>query len=861
MRHAPLVISTKLHIPETHDKLVPRHRLTSLLDESLRFKLTLVCAPAGSGKSTLLGQWAKTLDVDVAWVSLDEYDNDVIRFWGHLIAAVDRKRDRLMRRLAQAFESAGTGTIQLLLVQLINELQSDERPLIILLDDYHMIASDELHRSFVYFLERMPLHVHCVLSSRTEPPLPLARFKASGHLLYISGDQLNFTPQEGMDFCRMMHEEIPESYARLLQERTEGWITGMKLALLSYRKGDEGPSLHLIADRNIKLSDYLFEEVYRKLPQEDQRFLRHTSILDMLCAPYCEAVTGEPGGSRTLERLEKANLFLVSLDRKGVWYRYHHLFSEFLRLELERRDAGLIPELRRRAAEWSRKNGFPEHAVEHYLAGGHTNEALDVIGELLPSMLEKQWEQLYRWMRSIPREVLEQRPDLFLAQVFFMTAANDPETDRWIARAEELFLSDGKEPEGEEERTFLSILYLIKALHAVDFRYDADAAIAYMRECVKYASGGVLLQRIEINSGEMRILYAFHIISPDAAELEKFFRTMLELWHNDDPYVFAGFFHVGYGELLYERGEFAQAEQAVMEGWKIARRHRSGKLLAPAAAALAVVYRAQGRHEEAGRLLEETRSQLARWGLAYWADLIHTQQIRFLLADGAGKEPDPAVREWLQRFAGSLEEEEIQPADLFTALTAVRAHIAMDMGEPAEKGLERIERLAREQRRFGELQEARRIRALLRMRQGKTAEALDALEEALAEAERNGTFQPFADEGKEMRRLLEWMAKEEKRKHAACARRVLERFRKEAPGGGEAEPAEDRGGAGILTPKERQVLEMMMTGMPNRLIAQQLHITVGTLKTHINHIYQKLMVSDRWSAINRAREWLKEKEE
>lgn len=858
MSSLPYIISTKLHIPATIDKLVPRTRLFQLLDEGADRRLTLVCAPAGSGKTTLLAEWAKGQQIDLAWVSLDEYDNDFRRFWGHVVAAIDQVRGQFFHHLTPALNDIQPAVFQTLLVQLINELHASEAPIILILDDYHLIGNPDIHRSFAYFLERMPPGVRCVAAARHEPPLPLPRLESRGQLQRITAEQLNFTPGEGRDFCLLMDDELPAGHMQLLHERTEGWITGMKLALLSQKETrDYNRLLHLIAASSDKLSDYLFDEVYRQLPENDRQFLLQTAVLKKLCGPLCETMTGNPGGQRTLERLEKANLFLISLDRRRIWYRYHHLFSEFLLRELEKQEPDRISELHRRAADWFRGNGFSEDAVEHYLAGGHTDEALEIVANLLRVMIDKQWETMLRWMSAIPLSSLERKPEVYLAYVFFMLAAQKPDVDQLIERGEQLFSErDGEgAPKSEQGRTELASLYLIRALHAADYLHSVDLSIEYMSECARLAPDGVPLQEIEINMGEMSILNAFRNMDTDLGQIDRFFRVMIELWQRDDPYVFTGFFYIGYGELLYERGELDKAEKEIKTGYAIARRKRSGKLLAPAASALSVIYRARGRLAESVRVLKEAKSLLQKWGLVYWSDQLRLREIRFAAAEAGADAADKLaeIEAWAADYERTSREDHVWfPHELFADITFVRANLALGRLHESEELLIELERLAAEHRRWGEHQEILILQALCLMRQSRISEASAVLGRALAAAEGNGSIRPFVDEGKAMIKLLEHRL-DAGGEGTGFIRRLLEACRTaEAKLRGEDDAA--AGIKSILTARERQVLELMMTGMPNRLIAERLNITHGTLKTHINHIYQKLMVSDRWSAVSRAKE-------
>ena len=845
-----------------------RPRLLDRLDAGADRALTVVCSPAGSGKTTLLAEWAEKREPHAVWISLDEYDNQFHRFWGHLIAAVDGKYPGFADKLGPAWSESGGAAPESLVFQLINGLERLPSPPVIILDDYHLIENADVHRSFEYLVERMPAGVRCVLASRVAPPFKLARYAVSGKLDWIDGRQMNFTEAEGQEFCRLQGRNLTGDVVRRLMERTEGWIAGMKLAVLSLNESGSKGSFPFGKDAPVSgMSAYLFEEVYSKLAPDDRKFLIYTSLPDRVCGGLCEALTGQTDGQHRLEMLYRANLFMVSLDSEGTWFRYHHLFADFLRARLTREEPEAVPRLHLRAGMWFRDNGQAEAAMEHFLAGRHEDEAVELMNDLLPAMIDKEWETMNRWMSAVAQERLEKWPDLFLARMFFAIAAGEKSgfIDALIRRGEELTggISSGW-PE-ERKREYASSLALIKALHAVDYLFDVDAAIVHMKECAELAPEVVPLQHIEINPGEMSILRAFQYTEPDAAKLESFFRVMLELWHreHEEPYVFTGIFCAGYGELCFEQNRLEEAEELITRGIRIARLGKSGRLLAPAAAALTAVYRAQGRSEDARRIIGETQGLLEEWGFGYWSHLMHAVRIRQLMAENSSPPPTDLhlIDEWV-RENEKLLQEEFPRHSLYVAITVVRGYMTLGrILEAAERIGELLERTKRE-RRHGETQELLVLQAVCLMRQNRLDAAFMALSDVLKTAESNRTIRPLTDE-RGLTDLLKLYLRYCRKQTAEDAASVSYSFIQMLIA--LAETDHSRAGADTealadervhLTLKEREVLALMSQGMPNRLIAERLDISPGTLKTHIHHIYRKLSVSDRWSAVQRARELL-----
>ena len=845
-----------------------RPRLLDRLDEGSDRELTVVCAPAGSGKTTLLAEWAERRQSHAVWVSLDEYDNQFHRFWGHVIAAVDGRHPGFADKLGPAWSESGAAAPESLVFQLINELERLPTPLAIILDDYHLIENEDIHRSFEYFADMMPAGVRCVLATRVAPPFKLARYAVSGRLDWIDGRQMNFTDEEGREFCRLQGRNLSGDAVRRLMERTEGWIAGMKLAVLSLNESGYNTSMPSVEDTSVSvMSAYLFAEVYGRLDPDDRRFLVYTSLPDRVCGRLCEALTGQTDGQRKLEMLYRANLFIVSLDSEGTWFRYHHLFADFLRARLAREEPEAVPLLHLRAGMWFRDNGQAAAAMEHFLAGGHEDEAVELMNDLLPSMIDKEWETLNRWMSAVAQERLEKRPDLFLSRLFFAIAAGEPSSliGALIRRGEELTggISSFGWPE-ERKREFAATLALVKALHAADYLFDVDAAIVHMKECAELAPEGVPLQQIEINPGEMSVLRAFQFTEPDAAKLETFFRAMLELWHREqeDPYIFTGFFCAGYGELCFEQNRLEEAEELITRGIRIARLGRSGRLLAPAAA-LSAVYRAQGRSDDARRIIGEAQGLLEEWGFGYWSHLMRAVRIRHLMAEGASPPPTDLqeIDAWV-RENEKLLQDEFPSHSLYVAITVVRGYMALGrISAAAERIGELLDKTKRE-RRHGETLELLVLQAVCLMRQNRLEAAFMTISEVLKTAQSNGTIRPLTDEHG-LTDLLRYYLRSCRKQTAGDAAQISYSFVRQLIALAEAEQSRAGAGAGEpsdarvhLTLKEREVLALMSQGMPNRLIAERLGISPGTLKTHIHNIYRKLSVSDRWSAVQRARELL-----
>jgi LuxR family maltose regulon positive regulatory protein len=389
------LLASKLQVPPLRHKHIPRSRLHRLLDVSGVRKLTLVCAPAGYGKTSLLADWVRTTEVDVciAWVTLDETDNAAKRFWTYLLAAFgnlldDSPVDSLNETMQQWLELAEQEAYDqddvaadILVTRIVNRLIDECKELALVLDDYHVITNPSIHKAVNKFIENAPPTFHFILNCRSEPDLPLSRLRARGELVEIRSEDLRFQGEEIPQYLReVMDVDLAASDADTLEKRTEGWIAGLQLAALSLKgKRNVSDFIEKFTGTDRYVLDYLTEEVLMRQDETTQNFLLMTSILSRLTPSLCDAVTGQTDGARQLERLERKNLFITSLDNQREWYRYHAFFADLLRYRLEQARPDLLPELHRSASLWFAANAYPAEALQHAVAARDVELASSVI--------------------------------------------------------------------------------------------------------------------------------------------------------------------------------------------------------------------------------------------------------------------------------------------------------------------------------------------------------------------------------------------------------------------------------------------------------------------------------------------------
>jgi LuxR family maltose regulon positive regulatory protein len=437
----PVLLATKLHPPAHRGGVVPRPGLLRRLSDGLRYKLTLVDAPAGWGKTTLLGEWRENepSPVAFAWISLDEGDNDPVRFWTYVVGALQTVEPELGTPALALMRNPGGDAVEAVLTTLINEATGLTTKVVLVLDDYHSVRNREIYEGVEFLVEHLPPTLHVVLSGRSDPPLPLPRLRARGELNEIRAEELRFTDEEA---AALLNDVLglgldPEDVARLHQ-RAEGWAAGLYLAALSLRgRADPHAFIEAFAGDERHVIDYLGSEVLDGLREEIRDFLLRTSVLERLCGPLCDAVVDRQGSAALLEEIERSNLFLAPLDTKRQWYRFHRLFAELLRHELELREPGFAATLHRRASAWHRDEGTSPEAVHHTLAAGDLEDAAELIARHWNGFFnEGRLATVEGWLDALGREAVLADPRLCVARAWVaLDRGRLDEAGAWIESA------------------------------------------------------------------------------------------------------------------------------------------------------------------------------------------------------------------------------------------------------------------------------------------------------------------------------------------------------------------------------------------------------------------------------------------
>jgi LuxR family maltose regulon positive regulatory protein len=420
-----------LYIPRQRStqRFVSRPHLVARLNETLNTRLTLISAPAGFGKTTLLSEWIPHSHRCVAWVSLDASDNDPIRFWIYGIAALQQLQPGLGESVLMFLQAPQPPALDLILASLLNELAAFPDEFALVLDDYHLIENPALHDNLAFLLDHLPPNMHLILTSRTDPALPLARLRAHRHLSEIRAADLRFTPDEAAAFLnKVMGLSLSAEDIAALETRTEGWIAGLQLAALSMQgRHDLSNFIRAFTGSHAYIVDYLTEEVLQRQPESVQTFLLQTAILERLSGPLCDTITGQANSQAVLERLQYTNLFIIPLDDERHWYRYHHLFGELLRARLTQTYPDKVPELHRRASDWFERAGLLPEAIQPALAAGAIEQAAAWIETLTPSLLANSGihQSIESWLAALPEPVVRARPLLCLGHAWLFIHSFD----------------------------------------------------------------------------------------------------------------------------------------------------------------------------------------------------------------------------------------------------------------------------------------------------------------------------------------------------------------------------------------------------------------------------------------------------
>ncbi|MCR8842605.1 LuxR C-terminal-related transcriptional regulator [Paenibacillus sp. SC116] len=847
------LLATKLHIPTTSVETLVRTRLIDQLNQCTQCRLTLLSAPAGFGKSTLLQHWAQQVPERPAWISLDMADNDLIRFWRYVISAIDSIRPGFGEKVADVVKLIHPSDYVLALTMLLNELQQMENPLKLVLDDFHAITDERLLASFAYFLEHVPEQTHLILASRTELPLPTAKLHSRQQMNRLDIEEFRFTPQEGDEFYRTcMSLDLPEEETGKWVQRTEGWITAMKLAALSMRSTDH-PSILLrnYTGASSMLEQYLMEEVFVKQSETVRRFLLDCSVLKRMNASLCQSVTGHDCGQEMLELLEREQLFVIPLGDRRDWYRFHHLFAEFLYRRLERTNPSRIPVLQEAAGQWCEREGLREEALDYYLTCREYDRAVGLLKEMTAKMTRVNELWLGAQFARIPESLLLAHPILYFSYALLLLLGNDDclRGERMLQFAEQAYEEKISEWTAEARDEFWACYFFVKAMKELVTRGDQQKVIEYMMRSKQHKPGSVGLILPRPNRVGLPSILKVHAQNENEDHGKEVLISVLsELSDLLERADLAAPTIACLAECYYEFNELEEAEKVARKAIRLMDLYGpsgTSDALLPARLVLSRIQRIRGSLDAAKETMRETRRDIVELGMA--DSLIYCDaELALIALENGDTAPSDA---WVRLYR-------LEECDGFTVRQLFEyvywAKLMMKRGDDRQAWLltDRLLAVAEQGDRYYLQVEIGLMQVLLLHRSGRTDEALLRLLPILLVTEPRGLKRVYLDAHEPMAELValllqsRYRPKEGKAPSLGYLRSLLSAFgRKETAGNASADLEL------ILTKKELEIYGLLVRRLTNREIAEKLGIGYGTVRVHLNHIYSKLYVNDRSEAI------------
>ena len=882
----PTLLAAKLNIPVPPRKLVLRCQLMAALDQAVLQPVTIICAPAGYGKTTWLSRWATETDRSVAWVSLDRSDDTPTRFWAYVVAA--------LQRVQAGVDLSGVGLLDTFqedagepfLIAIINQIGSNNRDVVLVLDDFQVIKSPGVLSGMAYLIEHLPECLRLVLSGREFPALGLSRLRARGTLAEYSARDLSWSPGDVATFLEHADlDGLTEDDVLAIHEKTEGWATGVQLLSLALKGQANIPGFIARLDGSHRLiTDYLVEDVLSQQPEVIQAFLLMTSVLDPLNAALCAAVIGraEMDCQAMLEALERANLFIVALDDQRVWYRYHHLFANVLRSKLRHTTAGAtITGLYRKASVWYDENGWRSEAIQTALDGYDFERAAMLILTSRESLqMRDELPTLLRWVDALPETMVRLSPELCLAKAFPLgVSGRFAEAENYLQCAEAVLRAEvGVTRTGEEQRSLLGELAAVRAMimavegkgpAVMEFIHQAVGLLPedrlYLRGMLQQTSGGVYFLNNDLDTARHVLKDALdsqlklgipNMICSGRCNLGRVERTMGHLrdadrilhdalhTYPDSSSVDRPMLSMAYvemGHISYEWNRITEAQGYLTKALRTSKYLYSPLDIGETYLCLGRIKHACGDDAGAVQAFGQALGIVKDWGirthvpvpcLKLWK---RSGQLDLLLGSADDSWQDATVR----RRPTLVETYRLQMAAalLFIGGRVKEAQmllerLLMDLGDggPAFE----IEVLI--------------LRSLVASACGECSQALLTLNRALTLAEPEGYIRIFVDEEEPMLKLLT-QARVVSR-YKAYIDRLIAAFG--APC--QAVKVDNVTLTERLSEREVELLQWVSTGLSTRDVAEQLVITVETVRTHLTNINAKLQTHSRLQAVQRARE-------
>ena len=895
------VLTTKLFAPPHRAWVVPRPRLAARLDDGTERKLTLLSAPAGFGKTTVVSEWAAASGRRVAWLSLDPGDGHSGRFLAHLASALRTVEPSLGEAVLAALDAPRPPPTEWLVTDLLNDLATAEREIVVVLDDFHTVDAGPVDTVVRTLLDHLPALCHLVITTREDPDLGLAGLRARRQLTELRAADLRFTHEETARFLEEVTGlDLSDADIAALEARTEGWVVGLQLAALSMQgRDDVAGFIRAFSGDHRYIVDYLIDEVLRRQSDRVRSFLIRTSILERLTGSLCEAVAGVEGGDALLDELERSNLFVVPLDDHRHWYRYHHLFADMLQTHLRQERPGLVTDLHGRASSWFEARNMPADAVRHAFAAGDVERAARLIELAWRAMNSSLQSAVWLdWVDALPTELVASRPVLGVGCAWARLNAGELEVaekhledvEAWLEASEERALLQGAAGEEavvdrDEARTLPATVASARAYHA-QASGDLATSLAQAHRALEllpeddYVGRGIPLGLLSLShwaNGDLEdahamlsqamagfraagsvaaatsVVFALADIRVTQGRLHEAARTFeegLQRVQEQADLVVPGVAEllVGVADVRREQGDFEAAERHLRRAWELGERAVQPGDEARLRTVMARLEAGLGNAERALRLLEEADRLRIRSPMPDFRPTAACRA-RVWLQQGRIEEAEG----WARASGRSGDE---PPSYLHEFEHLVLGRVLLAGGRRERSGtlldqawtlLSRLRRAAEEGGRTGSVLEVLVLQALILDARGDAQGAAEPLRRALELAEPEGYVRLFLDEGAPMAVLLR------KVERGGLAGGYARRLR-EVAGRAVSPPPATVPMHDAMTDREAEVLRFLTTDLSGPEIARQMNVSVNTLRTHVKNVYGKLGASSRQTAVRRARD-------
>ncbi|MFN2236477.1 MAG: LuxR C-terminal-related transcriptional regulator [Anaerolineales bacterium] len=887
---ASQILTTKLYIPPPRPDLVLRPRLFECLQRGLERKLTLISAPAGYGKTTLLSAWISQLNQDVAWLSLDEFDNDIGRFIDYLIAAMQIVEPDLGKTIPKLIDASDAFSANNLITSFINEILITNKDYLFVLDDFHVISERDVHALMIFLIENLPPNLHLMIASRTDPPIQVARLRVTGDLSEIRANDLRFTQNEAVEFFHQLKDYgLDPKDVGTLVEKTEGWITGLQLACISLQNyPNKQAFLRAFAGDDRHIADYLFEEVLGSLPAYIQSFLLDTSILDRLCASLCNAVTGREDSQEILSALEQTNLFLIPLDNRRQWYRYHRLFGDLLNLSLKKKAPSTIPALHIRASEWYQNQGFFNLSVTHAIKAEDIKLVEKFVRENTLGMLEiGETKTVDRWLCTLPQDTVQKSLWLTIARGWTLVFSGKIDAaEAALQNLETQIFKDDVDPD-QLKRASGQIAAL--RAYVADLRGDPSLVESCAIEALEKLSEDDLIakafssmmlataynrqgdtQRAEVAlqdaliTSEIRpnsfvaidslcMLSGIQRLRGMLYESEATLKRVLDLSFENiamgnRQFPITGLAYIYLGQIYYEWNRLGEALNSTKQGLDLLEPWGYSDCVIVGLMRLTSIYLAMRDIHQAIEIIRKAKR--ISDNMPYWMDRVASVEAWVAALNG----DQHLATSWVNAQYDLLQREpEIHLGLIYRNYTKT----IMQQGKYADAAgiLRKVAQITQDRGANDRLIRTLTLMALALLGQGDEEEALDHLIRAIELAEPGGYVRVFLDAGEPLYVLLYQAA--QKGIHPQYCMRILREAEKDAKGSigimkvGDQEETIDM--VEPLSEREIEVLKYIAQGFTNQEVAQELVLSLYTVKSHARNIYSKLGVKNRTEAVTRAR--------